>query len=64
MNPPRSPNAYVALKKISMTIIATTPPAMISPASRAKKAKPSPGSSSSAGDRAGVGDGCELMRPG
>jgi len=46
-----------------MTSIATTPAAMMSPAMRAKNAKPIPGSSS-AGDEAGGGEGCELMGSG
>jgi len=46
-----------------MTIIATTPAAMMSPAIRAKKARPIP-LSSSAGDEAVGGDGGELMPSG
>jgi len=63
MNPPSSPQAYTARKNTSMTIIATTPAAMMSPAMRAKKAKPIPGSSS-AGDETDGGEGCELMGSG
>jgi len=63
MNPPRSPHAYTARKNTSMTIMATTPAATITPAMRAKKARPIP-ESSSAGDETGGGDGCELMRSG
>jgi len=64
MNPPRRPQAYTARKKISMTIIATTPAAMMSPASRAKNAKFIPLPSSSADDESGCCEGSELMRPG
>jgi hypothetical protein len=63
MNPPRSPHAYTARKNTNMTIIATTPAAMMSPAIRTKKAKLMP-LSSSADEETGGGVDCELMESG